>query len=60
MNACVILFRMNGGPVEAVRTQGGGLHVFTDRDDAISFLDDHWRMWRSGYVDTQIVELDEL
>jgi hypothetical protein len=59
MNLCVILFRVNGGPVQAVCDDHGAICEFADGEDAISFLED-WPPWKSGEADTQIVQLDEL
>lgn len=67
---CVILFRINGGPVQAVRhcdeagIDLGELHEFNHADDAVSFVHaaDHpfSRLIESGQLDYQIVALDEL
>ena len=67
---CIILFRVNSGPVQAIRhsdetgRETGELHEFSHMDDAVSFVHaaDHpfARLIESGQLDYQIVSLDEL
>jgi hypothetical protein len=67
---CILLFRINGGPVQAIRhcdeagNETGEIHEFDHMDDALAFIDavDHpfARLIDSGQVDCQIVSLDEL
>ncbi len=67
---CVILFRVNGGPAQAIRhcdetgAETGELHEFDHIDDAVSFVhaadNPFARQIESGQIDYQIVELDEL
>lgn len=67
---CAILFRLNGGAVQAVRhsddagSETGELYEFAHMDDAVSFVHaaDHpfAKLIEAGQVDYQIVTLDEL
>jgi hypothetical protein len=63
MNACVILFRVNGGPVMAVMecTPENEYRIleYPNLDAAITYADAN-KLFRSGQADYQIVELDEL
>lgn len=62
---CVILYRINGGPVEIVwKTSSAGAHEdliyeFGHLDEAVAFAERN-RLFQSGQADYQIVELDEL
>lgn len=59
---CVILYRVNGGPVQAVGNSDDGepvIEEFASREEAIDFAEDNG-LFQSGQADYQIVELDEL
>ena len=62
---CVILYRVNGGPVKIVRrvTLSGDetddISEFRNIDEAVDWAD-HNPLFNSGQADFQIVELDEL
>lgn len=61
MTACVILYRVKGGPVAFVGKIGldGILAEFSDRDAAIDYAVNN-KLFDSGQADYQIVELDDL
>jgi hypothetical protein len=59
---CVILYRVNGGPVEFVynpENENEPIAVFGSLDDAISYTEAN-ALFLSGQADFQIVELNEL
>jgi hypothetical protein len=60
---CIILFRINGSPVQAVQ-HDDELHEFSDMDDAVSFAHaadtPFARLIEAGQIVFQIVPLDEL
>jgi hypothetical protein len=60
--ACVILYRINDGTVEAVMGAIGDLAVFPHIDAALAWLDTAplGKLYAAGQADYQIVELDEL
>lgn len=67
MMNCVILFRINGGEVQAIASDNGKIHEFRNFDEAVSFAsgDDprpatFAKLVASGQADYQIVSLDEL
>lgn len=56
---CVVLYRINGGPVHFVCDDDGDLSEFDDRDEAVAYVMGN-ALLTSGQADFQIVELDEL
>ena len=62
MTECVVLYRGDGdGRIEIVRdhVNPDEIAVFADLDAAIAYCDTS-QLFKSGQVDHQIVELDEL
>ena len=61
--SCIILYRINGGPVEALcKTSAddmGQLFEFPHLDDAVAYAERN-ALFQSGQADYQIVELNEL
>ena len=65
-NRAIILYRINGGPVQAV-VNGETIHEFDNRDDALAIIDmdrspesQLAQLFEAGQLDYQLVELDEL
>jgi hypothetical protein len=56
---CVILYRNEDGRIGAVRDGDYSIAGFPDLDAAIAYCDNN-QLFKSGRVDHQIVELDEL
>lgn len=61
---CIILYRVNGGPAEAVMQwvpdkNDYRIEEYPNFDAAVAFADTN-KLFQSGQADYQIVELDEL
>lgn len=61
---CIILYRVNGGPAEAVMEHMADddtyrIREYLNFDEAVAFADAN-KLFQSGQADYQIIELDEL
>ena len=59
MHECIIVYRDEGEHISVVRNIDGSIKVFPDLDAAITYCDNN-KLYKSGQIDHQIVELDEL
>ena len=59
MTECVILYRVNNGPVQFVADADGEIAVYPHQDTAIDYALNN-KLFESGQAAYQIVELDEI